>query len=83
MARKSADKKIEKKRKPVKTEKNPKTQIISDVYDTDGKKSGKMTLPVTVFAAKINPDLIAQAVRVYLSNQRAGTHAVKTRAEVT
>lgn len=35
-----------------------------------------------VFAAVANPSLLAQAIRVYLSNERQGTAKVKTRAEV-
>ena len=36
----------------------------------------------SVFKAKLNPTLIAQAVRVYLSNQRQATSKTKTRSEV-
>ncbi|PIP74376.1 MAG: 50S ribosomal protein L4, partial [Candidatus Levybacteria bacterium CG22_combo_CG10-13_8_21_14_all_35_11] len=35
-----------------------------------------------IFGAKINKVLLAQAVRVYLANQRKGTHSTKTRGEV-
>ncbi len=35
-----------------------------------------------VFAAEANPQLLAQAIRVYLANERQGTAKVKTRAEV-
>lgn len=52
------------------------------VVDTDGKPTGKMTLPKELFAAKINKDLMAQAVRVYLANQRQGSASTKTRGEV-
>lgn len=41
-----------------------------------------MTLPKELFAAKINKPLMAQAVRVYLANQRQGTASTKTRGEV-
>jgi len=41
-----------------------------------------MSVNDAVFAAVINPELIAQAVRVYMSNQRQGSSKVKTRAEV-
>lgn len=58
---------------------NPK----SDVYNIEGELVGKIVLPGQIFAAKINPVLTSQAVRIYLANQRSGTHSVKTRAEVT
>ncbi len=53
-----------------------------NVVDVEGKTKGKMTLPAEVFGEKINKPLLAQAVRVYLSNQRAGSASTKTRGEV-
>ena len=53
-----------------------------DLYDTSGKKVGKIVLPSEIFAAKLNPRLMAQAVRVYLANQRQGGAKTKTRSEV-
>lgn len=53
-----------------------------DVYAVSGEKSGTVSLPESVFAAKINPSLMAQAVRVYLTNQREGSASSKTRSEV-
>ena len=41
-----------------------------------------LTVRDDVFGAPQNPTLIAQAVRVYLSNQRQGTSKVKTRGEI-
>lgn len=52
------------------------------VVGVDGKKAGTVSLPETLFAAKINKPLMAQAVRVYLANQRKGTARTKTRGEV-
>jgi large subunit ribosomal protein L4 len=52
------------------------------VIDTTGKKAGKITLPDKIFAVKASPRLLAQAVRVYLSNQRQATVKVKRRGEV-
>lgn len=52
------------------------------VVDTDGKPAGKMTLPHDLFAVKVNKPLLAQAVRVYLANQRSGSASTKTRGEV-
>lgn len=58
------------------------SKLSVDVLDIKGKKSGSVLLPKEVFGAKINPKLMAQAVRVYLANQRQGTVATKTRGEV-
>lgn len=41
-----------------------------------------MTLPKELFGVKVNKPLLAQAVRVYLANQRQGTASTKTRGEV-
>lgn len=56
--------------------------VTVDVFGMDGSKSATMTLPGEIFNAKINPNLMAQAVRVYLANQRSGTASSKTRGEV-
>lgn len=53
-----------------------------DVYDIRGKVKETMSLPKDIFGAKINKQLISQAVRVYLANQRRGTASTKTRGEV-
>lgn len=53
------------------------------VLDITGKAAGTLSLPEEVFDAKVNPNLMAQAVRVYLANQRMGTASTKTRGEVT
>ncbi len=52
------------------------------VFGLDGAKKGTVALPKEVFGAKINEPLMAQAVRVYLVNQRQGTQSTKTRGEV-
>lgn len=52
------------------------------VYSLAGTKKGTITLPKEVFGAKVNNKLMAQAVRVYLVNQRQGTASTKTRGEV-
>lgn len=58
----------------------PETSVA--VMDVEGKKKGTLTLPSELFAAKINKALLAQAVRVYLSNQREGSASTKTRGKV-
>ena len=52
------------------------------VLGVDGKKKSTMNLPKEVFGEKINKPLMAQAVRVYLANQRQGGAATKTRGQV-
>lgn len=42
----------------------------------------KLKLPKNIFGVKVNPVAMAQAVRVYLSNQRKARAKTKTRAEV-
>jgi large subunit ribosomal protein L4 len=56
--------------------------LQSDVYDVSGKISGTVSLSEVIFGATINKQLLAQAVRVYLANQRQGTVSTKTRGEV-
>lgn len=53
-----------------------------DVYSLKGAKKGKVSLPSSLFAAKINKALMAQAVRVYLFNQRRALAKTKTRGQV-
>jgi large subunit ribosomal protein L4 len=54
------------------------------VYDKDGKKLEKsVVLPKDIFEASINLPLMAQAVRVFLANQRVAFPKAKTRGEVT
>lgn len=53
-----------------------------DVFDLKGKAIEKISLQKEVFASKENPELVSQAVRVYLANKRQGTSSTKTRGEV-
>jgi large subunit ribosomal protein L4 len=55
----------------------------AQVYDTTGTKKQEVDLSAALFEAKVNPTLIAQAIRVYLANQRQGNANTKTRSEVT
>ncbi len=52
------------------------------MYDSKGAKNGTFDLPKEVFGAKINDAIMAQAVRVYLANQRQGNAHAKTRGEI-
>ncbi|MDP3724728.1 MAG: 50S ribosomal protein L4 [bacterium] len=57
-------------------------KLTIDVYDVAGKKVGVSAVPTSIAEAKVNPDLIAQAVRMMLNNQHQGTAHTKTRGEV-
>jgi large subunit ribosomal protein L4 len=53
-----------------------------DVFDIKGKVVESISLPKEIFGVKINNQLMAQAVRVFLANQRRGTVKTKSRGEV-
>lgn len=52
------------------------------VYSLLGKKTGTLDLPKEVFGQKVNKKLLAQAVRVYTTNQKNLLASTKTRGEV-
>lgn len=53
-----------------------------DVFSTAGTKLTPITVSDKLFNAKINQTLMAQAVRVYLANQRAASAKAKRRGDV-
>lgn len=55
----------------------------TEIYNFEGKPAGKIALPSGVFDTKLNKPLIAQAARIFLSNQRKAQAHAKTRSEVT
>jgi large subunit ribosomal protein L4 len=57
-------------------------KLTLDIHSVSGKKEGQLDLPAHIFQAKINPVLVAQAVRVYLHNQRQGSAFAKDRGDV-
>jgi large subunit ribosomal protein L4 len=68
---------------PRKTEVKEKGVVVKvSVSGIDGVSKGNMSLPEEIFGQKPNKTLIAQAVRVYLANQRQGTASTKTRSQV-
>lgn len=67
---------------PTKTVRKKTGGIEVDVFGLTGKAVSKIGLPKEIFGAKVNDTLMAQAVRVYLANQRIGMASTKTRGEV-
>lgn len=58
------------------------SELTMELYDVRGKVVDAIDLPKEIFGAKVNDQLMAQAIRVYLANQRMGTASTKTRGEV-
>ncbi len=56
---------------------------VVDVKNLEGKTVGQVSLADAVFAAEVNSHLLHETVRWYLASQRAGTHKVKGRGEVS
>lgn len=60
-----------------------KTNNLSiPVYSLTGRVAGSMVLPKDIFGVKVNKKLLAQAIRVYSTNQKTITASTKTRGEV-
>lgn len=64
--------------------KEPSTKAVLSVptYDVKGAKHGTTPLPKGIFGADINKPLMAQAVRIYLANQRQGNAHTQGRSDV-
>jgi len=56
---------------------------VVDVKNLDGKKVGTVELADDVFSAKVNQNLLHEAVRHHLASERAGTHKTKEKSEVS
>jgi large subunit ribosomal protein L4 len=56
---------------------------VVDVKNLDGKKVGTVELADDVFSAKVNQNLLHEAVRHHLASERAGTHKTKDKSEVS
>lgn len=52
------------------------------IFNIEGQEKGKIELP-WMFGTKVSQSLMHEVVSGYLANQRAGTHATKTRANVS
>ncbi len=53
-----------------------------NVMNINGETVGTLELNASIFGAEVNQSVLHQVVKNYLANQRQGTHAAKTRAEV-
>ncbi len=56
---------------------------VTDIKNLEGKKVGQIDLADDVFGAKVNQNLLHEAVRHYLAGKRAGTHKTKDKSEVS
>jgi large subunit ribosomal protein L4 len=53
------------------------------LYNLKAEKVGDVTLPKSIFEAKVSNDLIARSVKAYLSNRRSAFAKVKERGDVS
>jgi len=81
--KKEISKKSTAKRLPstAKTERKS-TGLSVPVYSLTGRAAGTLTLPKEIFGAKVNKNLLSQAMRVYMTNQKTLFASTKTRGEV-
>lgn len=73
---------VNNKKQIVKKEATKKVSLTADVYSAKGRALGKISLPKEIFGVRVNDKLMAQAVRIFLSNQRQGNASTKTRGMV-
>lgn len=52
-------------------------------YKADGQKGRARPLPDSIFDGVVNEGVLHLAVKVFLANQRQGTHSAKNRSEVS
>jgi len=70
--------------KEVKQKKTETTQNnLIKVLDISGQVVEEIEATESLFNVKVSDNLLAQYVRIYLSNQRQGTQSTKTRSEIT
>jgi large subunit ribosomal protein L4 len=53
------------------------------VFDREGKETGQVELPISIFGAPVNEALLHQALTRQQANERQGTHQTKTRGDVS
>lgn len=52
------------------------------VYNLNAENLGEIELPENIFNVQIKPHLIWEVVKMYMANNRQGTHSAKNRSEV-
>jgi len=57
-------------------------KLTVKIYDLQGESTKDLDLVPAISSVKINKSLLTQSIQVYLTNQRQGTVATKTRSEV-
>lgn len=65
-----------------KVSKSRGTSLSVPVYSLAGRSSGTLILPKEIFGQEVNQKLLAQALRVYMTNQKNLTASTKGRGEV-
>lgn len=83
-AKKVLSSKLKVKSEKVPAKQTPKRAVglSAPVYSLSGRASGTLSLPKEIFGKEVNKKLLAQALRVYSTNQKTFTGATKTRGEV-
>lgn len=71
-----------KKSKVIKSLTKRASSLSVPVYSLAGRSSGTLSLPKEIFGIKVNEKLLAQAIRVYMTNLKTFTASTKTRGEV-
>lgn len=72
-----------KKEKTGPSSKTRRTSGLSvPVYSLAGRTTSSMVLPKEIFGSEVNKKLLAQALRVYMTNQKQFSASTKTRGEV-
>lgn len=70
------------KKEPIKKPIRRASALSIPVYSLTGRAAGTLALPKEIFGKEVNKQLLAQAVRVYQTNQKVFTASTKTRGEV-
>lgn len=71
------------KEKVPSTKRAPRSIGLSvPVYSLAGRTAGTMVLPKEIFGKEVNKKLLAQAIRVYFTNQQVHPGSTKTRGQV-
>ncbi len=58
------------------------SSLSAPIFDLTGKAAGSQVLPEEVFRMPVNKQLLSQAMRVYMNNQKGHFSNTKTRGEV-